>query len=232
MIFSFIIVTLLTSLCSGFLGSAVQPLPRTLSLKSTFNPEEGNNAVLRRNNKGNLWLNQRARPRRNRQSEAIRSMVRENFVAPCHLINPMFIHDGDNDEKISSMPGVFRHTLESMLNEVGKAMALGVKQFLLFPKVPDNLKTNFAEECYNPEGIVPRAIAMIKMKYPEAIVCTDIALDPYSDQGHDGVVQDGKIVNDETVAQLCKQAICHARAGVINKVCFFENIMFLYLILI
>jgi porphobilinogen synthase len=100
-----------------------------------------------------------------------------------------------------------------MMAEVADAWQYGVRSFILFPKIPDNLKTNYAEECYNPNGIVPRAVAMIKAKFPESIVCTDIALDPYSDQGHDGVVKDGKILNDETVAQLCKQAVAQARAG-------------------
>lgn len=89
----------------------------------------------------------------------------------------------------------------------------GVKAFVLFPKVPDNLKTNYAEEAYNPNGIVPTAIKMIKSKFPDAIVCTDVALDPYSSQGHDGVVKDGKILNDITIMQLQKQAVMQARAG-------------------
>lgn len=88
-----------------------------------------------------------------------------------------------------------------------------MKAFILFPKVPENLKTNFAEESYNPNGIVPRALALIKTKYPDVIVCTDIALDPYSSMGHDGVVHEGKILNDVTVMQLQKQAVMQARAG-------------------
>lgn len=100
-----------------------------------------------------------------------------------------------------------------MLKEVGEALELGVKAFVLFPKVDDALKTNLACEAYNPEGIVHRAIRMIKEKYPDAVVCTDVALDPYSDQGHDGVVEDGVILNDVTVTQLCKQAVSQARAG-------------------
>lgn len=166
-----------------------------------------------RNNNGALWLPQRSRPRRNRKSEAMRSMVRENFVAPSHFIYPLFIHDEEIIQEIPSMPGAFRHSLDSMMKEVEEAMGYGVKSFVLFPKVPDELKTNYAEECYNPNGIVPRAVSMIKDKFPEAIVCTDIALDPYSDQGHDGVVKDGRILNDETIGQLCKQAVCQARAG-------------------
>jgi len=178
-----------------------------------YDPTSGSEAPMTRNNNGALWLPQRSRPRRNRKSEAMRSMVRENFVAPSHFIYPLFIHDEEIIQEIPSMPGAFRHSLDSMMKEVEEAMGYGVKSFVLFPKVPDELKTNYAEECYNPNGIVPRAVSMIKDKFPEAIVCTDIALDPYSDQGHDGVVKDGRILNDETIGQLCKQAVCQARAG-------------------
>merc|ERR1719282_1830165 len=128
-------------------------------------------------------------------------MVRENFLTPANLMQPIFIHeDSDDVVPIPSMPGQSRHTLASMVEQVKKGMALGVKSFILFPKVPDDLKTNFADECYNPDGIVPRAVAMVKAACPDATVCTDIALD-------------GKIVNDMTIEQLCKQAVCHARAG-------------------
>ena len=156
---------------------------------------------------------QRARPRRNRKSAAMRGMVRECIVTPANFIYPLFIHDEDFNTPIPSMPGCERHSLDSMLAEVGEAMDEGVKTFVLFPKVPDELKTNLGVEAYNPEGIVPRAIRMIKENYPDSIVCTDVALDPYSDQGHDGVVEDGKILNDVTINQLCKQVVCQARAG-------------------
>lgn len=140
-------------------------------------------------------------------------MLRENIVTPANFIYPLFIHDEDFNQPIESMPGCERHTLDSMLREVNESFELGVKTFVLFPKVPDELKTNLGVEAYNPEGIVPRAIRMIKESCPDAIVCTDVALDPYSDQGHDGVVEDGKILNDVTINQLCKQAVCQAEAG-------------------
>lgn len=140
-------------------------------------------------------------------------MVRENIVTPANFIQPLFIHDEDFNQDIASMPGCQRHSLDSMLREVGESMALGVKTFVLFPKVADELKTNLGVEAYNPDGIVPRAIRMIKAAYPDSVVCTDVALDPYSDQGHDGVVEDGKILNDVTINQLCKQAVCQAEAG-------------------
>jgi porphobilinogen synthase len=140
-------------------------------------------------------------------------MVRENIVTPSNFIYPLFIHDEDFNTEIPSMPGCERHSLDSMVREVGEAYDLGVKTFVLFPKVPDELKTNLGVEAYNPDGIVHRAIRMIKEKYPDSVVCTDVALDPYSDQGHDGVVEDGKILNDVTINQLCKQAVSQARAG-------------------
>ena len=181
---------------------------------TSYQPTEGANAAVDTNNKGDAWVSQMQRPRRNRKSAGVRSMVRENFLTPANLMQPIFIHeDSDQVVPIPSMPGQSRHTLDSMVEQVKKGMALGVKSFILFPKVPDDLKTNFADECYNPDGIVPRAVAMCKAACPEATICTDIALDPYSDQGHDGIVLDGKIVNDMTIEQLCKQAVCHARAG-------------------
>lgn len=111
------------------------------------------------------------------------------------------------------MPDCNRHGLASMMKEVEESVKYGVKSFVLFPKVVDSLKSNFGEEAYNPKGLVPRAIAEIKSKFPDAVVITDVALDPYSSMGHDGVVKDGKIMNDLTIMQLQKQAIMHARAG-------------------
>lgn len=179
-----------------------------------FDPTSGDSPALTRNNAGEVWVPQRARPRRNRKSAAMRGMVRENIVTPNNFIYPLFIHeDSDENVPIPSMPGCDRHTLSSMLKEVGESIELGVNTFVLFPKVPDELKTNLGVEAYNPTGIVHRAIRMIKEKYPESIVCTDVALDPYSDQGHDGVVEDGRILNDVTINQLCKQAVSQARAG-------------------
>mmetsp|Transcript_4748 Transcript_4748/g.18978 ORF Transcript_4748/g.18978 Transcript_4748/m.18978 type:complete len:379 (-) Transcript_4748:62-1198(-) len=178
-----------------------------------FSPLSGERPALVKNNVDGVWVPQRARPRRNRKSEAVRSMVRESLVTPRNLIYPLFIHEEDFETPIESMPGCMRHSLKHMLEEVADAWQYGVRTFVLFPKVPDELKTNFGEESYNPNGIVPRAVSMIKEAFPESIVCTDVALDPYSDQGHDGIVEDGKILNDETIEQLCKQSVCQARAG-------------------
>jgi porphobilinogen synthase len=166
-------------------------------------------------------------------------MVRENIVTPANFIYPLFIHDENYNQPIVSMPGCERHSLDSMLREVGESMILGVKTFVLFPKVADELKTNLGIEAYNPQGIIPRAIRMIKTTYPDATVVTDVALDPYSNQGHDGVVENGKILNDVTINQLCKQVICQAEAGadivapsdMMVRICSYGWSFFLFIII-
>ena len=135
-----------------------------------FDPTAGDNAALTRNNKDDVWVPQRARPRRNRKSAAVRAMLRENIVTPANFIYPLFIHEEDFNTAIPSMPGCERHSLDHMLVEVEEAMRYGVKTFVLFPKVPDELKTNLGVEAYNPNGIVPRAVSMIKDKFPEGEV--------------------------------------------------------------
>ena len=117
-------------------------------------------------------------------------MVRETSLTPANFVYPLFIHDVAENAEIASMPGCERHSLPSMLAEAQDAWQYGVRSFILFPKVEDELKSNRGEESYNPEGIVPRAVRMIKEALPESIVFTDIALDPYSSMGHDGIVED------------------------------------------
>jgi len=196
---------------------STDPVDRTMAgapvAPGAPDPTGGPVPSLIRNAKSEVWVPQRARPRRNRKSAAMRSMVRENIVTPANFIYPLFLHDEDYNVAIASMPGCERHSMASLLKEVGEAMEQGVGTFVLFPKVDDALKSNLAAEAYNPEGIIPRAIRLIKSKYPEAIVTTDVALDPYSDQGHDGIVEDGEILNDPTIHQLCRQAVCQAEAG-------------------
>lgn len=153
------------------------------------------------------------RPRRNRKSAAIRSMVRETELTAAHFIYPLFIQEGEVSEDIASMPGCKRWCLDGLLGEVESAHALGVNAVVLFPAIADALKTPRAEECANDDGLVPRTIRALKEKFPELVVITDVALDPYNSDGHDGLVEDGRILNDETVEILCKQALCHARAG-------------------
>ncbi|MBI5610917.1 MAG: porphobilinogen synthase [Deltaproteobacteria bacterium] len=154
------------------------------------------------------------RPRRNRKSPAIRAAIAETWLAPQHFILPLFVHAGTGIEPIGSMPGCFRLDRAALLQEVAGAWAEGIRAVILFPKIDEALKTSDGRECFNPKGLVPTLIAELKRQWPELIVLSDVALDPYNSDGHDGIVQDGKILNDETVEVLCQQALCHARAGV------------------
>jgi porphobilinogen synthase len=161
-----------------------------------------------------LRLDLAHRPRRNRKSAAIRAAVREATLHPRHFVLPLFIHDGAADEPIASMPGCARLGPAGLRREVARALAVGVRAVVLFPKIPEALKTEGAERCYDPDDLVPRSVAALKAEHPELTVITDIALDPYSSHGHDGLVgPDGRVLNDETVEVLCRQALCHARAG-------------------
>jgi porphobilinogen synthase len=158
------------------------------------------------------------RPRRNRRTPAIRSLVRETSLSPADFILPMFFHEDAEDTPIASMPGVTRWSVESLVKEAGEAHALGIPAIVLFPKIEESLKTPLAEECANDEGLVPRAIRAIKDAHPTLCVITDVALDPYNSDGHDGVVirderGEVEILNDETVRVLIEQALCHAHAG-------------------
>jgi porphobilinogen synthase len=159
-------------------------------------------------------LNLPIRPRRNRKSPAIRSFVRETILAPRDLIYPLFIHEGSSDEPISSMPGCRRWSLDGLISEIDSTHQLGVNAVVLFPAISGDRKTPRAEESHNPAGLVPRAIKRIKAAFPNLAVITDVALDPYNSDGHDGLVSsDGRILNDETVSILCRQALCQAEAG-------------------
>lgn len=163
-------------------------------------------------------MNLPIRPRRNRRTEAIRSLVRETRVSPGDLVQPMFVHAGGDDQAIESMPGCMRWSLEGLVREAGEVHALGIPAVVIFPAVAEELKTPGAEEAWNPEGLVPRAVEALKRAHPGLCVITDVALDPYNSDGHDGLVipaADGgmEILNDETVEALCRQALCHAEAG-------------------
>ena len=158
------------------------------------------------------------RPRRNRLTPAIRSMVRETTLAATDFILPMFLHEEKVDTPIDSMPGVTRWSLESLVREAGEAHALGIPAVVLFPKIEKSLKSPQAVEAYHQGGLVPRAIRALKAAHPTLCVITDVALDPYNSDGHDGIVRRDAhggltILNDETVEVLCQQALCHARAG-------------------
>lgn len=154
------------------------------------------------------------RPRRLRRTPALRAMVREFQLAPADFIYPLFVHEGASNEPIEAMPGCQRWSLEGLVEEVGRAWDLGIRCVVLFPKVADGLKTEDGAECFNEGGLIPRAIRRLKQEHPAMAIMTDVALDPYSCDGHDGIVNsEGVVLNDETVGQLCRQAVAQARAG-------------------
>ena len=163
-------------------------------------------------------MNLHQRPRRNRKSPAVRAMVREIVLTPSDFVYPLFIHDLEENEDITSMPGCRRWSLAGLVKEAGEAHALGIPGVILFPAIDDTLKSSGAEESVNPEGLVPRAVRALKEAHPSLVVITDVALDPYNSDGQDGLVSRGEngtfeILNDETVEVLCRQALCHAEAG-------------------
>ncbi|WP_121666000.1 porphobilinogen synthase [Mesonia aquimarina] len=154
------------------------------------------------------------RNRRLRTNEAMRSLVRENFLTPKDFQAPLFIVEGKNKkEEIASMPDYYRFSLDLLQQEVKELWSLGIKSVLLFVKVEENLKDNQGKEAVNPEGLMQRAIKTVKDAVPEMVVMTDVALDPYSIYGHDGIIENGKILNDESVKALAEMAVSHAKAG-------------------
>lgn len=157
------------------------------------------------------------RPRRNRKNDVIRDMVRESNLSPAHFIAPLFVFDGNKGERhpIKSMPGQFRLSLDELVKEAKELYNLGVKCVAIFPAVDDKLKTPDAREAFNQNGLNARAIMAVKEAIPGMMIMGDIALDPYSSDGHDGLVdaKTGEILNDETLDVLAQQAICEARAG-------------------
>lgn len=150
-----------------------------------------------------------------RQSASIRALVAENRLTPDDFIAPLFIEDGTGlATEIPSMKGYYRYSLDKTIEEVKLLWSLGIKSVLIFVKSPDHLKDNTGKEAWNPDGIMQRSIKAIKDAVPEMVVMTDVALDPYSSYGHDGIVKDGEILNDETVDALVKMSLSHAAAGV------------------
>ncbi|HZW65142.1 MAG TPA: porphobilinogen synthase [Hanamia sp.] len=159
-----------------------------------------------------MYLQKRYRILRN--SPAIRSLVAETTLTPNDFILPMFIDEGENVEfEIPSMPGYYRRSIDGTIKEVKELWNMGIKSVLLFVKAPDELKDNTGKEAWNPNGLMQRSIKAIKDAVPEMIVMTDVALDPYSVYGHDGIVENGEIVNDPTVEALVKMSLSHAKAG-------------------
>lgn len=154
------------------------------------------------------------RNRRLRTNESIRSLVRETIVTPNDFMFPMFIAEGQGVEvAIPSMPGIYRRSIDLTVKEIKELWSLGIKAVNIYVKVNDNLKDNTGKEAWNPNGLMQQAIKAIKDAVPGMIVMPDVALDPYSIYGHDGIIKNGDVANDETVDALVKMAISHAEAG-------------------
>ena len=154
------------------------------------------------------------RPRRNRQTEVIRNMVQETTLTTHDFIYPLFLIGGQNQRvEVKSMPGINRFSTDTVLDEVAACVELGVKAFAPFPSIPEEQKDKYATESHNPDGLFPSAIREIKKNFPEVALITDVAMDPYNSDGHDGIVENGEILNDETLEVLGKMALVQAQAG-------------------
>jgi porphobilinogen synthase len=151
------------------------------------------------------------RGRRLRVNESIRSLVRETTLSPCDFMFPMFITEGENyKSEIPSMLGIFRRSIDLTVEEVKEVFALGIRAVNIYVKVDESLKDNTGKEAWNPNGLMQQAIKAIKAACPEMIVMPDVALDPYSIYGHDGIINNGDVANDATNEALVKMAISHA----------------------
>lgn len=155
------------------------------------------------------------RGRRLRTSAAIRDMVAEHSLKPADFIAPVFVMEGENGKvEIPSMPDYYRYTLDLLMDEIRELKEVGIRSLLVFAKVPDEKKDNKGTEAVNSDGLMQRSVRKIKEQFPEMLVMTDVAMDPYSSYGHDGIVEDGEILNDESVKVLAQMAVSHAQAGV------------------
>jgi porphobilinogen synthase len=155
------------------------------------------------------------RPRRNRKSTAIRNLVEETNLGPQHLIYPIFLKDGKNiKEEVSSLPNNYRWSLDRLLPEIEECMNLGVQAFDIFPCVDEALKDKIASYSYAEDNFYLEAIRLIKARFPESVLMSDVAMDPYSSDGHDGYVENGKIINDTTLPILAKMSLAQAQAGI------------------
>ena len=156
------------------------------------------------------------RPRRNRKSEVIRDMVQETRLTTHDFIFPLFLIEGQNQAlEVKSMPGIYRYSADKIIDEIGQCLELGINVFAPFPSINDGLKDRLAKESANPEGLYLKTVADIKRQFPNAVLMTDVAMDPYSSDGHDGVVdaESGEILNDATLEVLGQMALAQARAG-------------------
>ena len=156
-----------------------------------------------------------SRPRRNRKMAAIRDMVAETYLSPAHLIYPMFLVEGNNiKEEVKSLPNNFRWSTDRLLPEIESCIELGINKFDLFPAVREGLKDKMASYSFAEENFYLDAIRKVKEAFPEAVIMSDVAMDPYSSDGHDGIVEGDKILNDETLPVLAKMSLAQAQAGV------------------
>jgi porphobilinogen synthase len=154
------------------------------------------------------------RPRRNRQTAAMRALVEENTLTLNDFIFPMFVQEGSGARvAIKSMPGIFRFSIDTLLQEIAEINSLGIKSICLFPNYPEEKKDKYGYESLVKDTLYLKALSEIKSKFPDIVLMTDVALDPYSSDGHDGVVEKGKILNDETIEILTKMSIAQAKAG-------------------
>lgn len=154
------------------------------------------------------------RPRRNRKSEAIRSAVRETHLLPANLVLPLFLLPGEGKkEQITSLPIAYRMTLDTMMEEISECLDLGIDKFMIFPAVPEEYKDSTGTYSYAEDNFYLLAATAIKKRFSEISLISDVALDPYSTDGHDGIVREGNIVNDETLPILAKMSVAQARAG-------------------
>ncbi|TGE10593.1 porphobilinogen synthase [Hymenobacter fodinae] len=156
------------------------------------------------------------RPRRNRKSEVIRNMVQETTLSVHDFIYPVFLIEGQNQQlEIHSMPGIHRFSADRLIDEIGRCVELGIKSFAPFPSINDGLKDRLAKESANPEGLYLKTVADIKRQFPDIVIMTDVAMDPYSSDGHDGIVDadSGEILNDASLEVLGQMALAQARAG-------------------
>jgi len=154
------------------------------------------------------------RPRRNRKSPAVRNHLRETHLNLSQLVHPLFVVNGHNRaEEVPSLPGNYRFSIDKLLEEVEESMGLGIQSFILFPVLDEELKDGKATYSYSDDNFYLKAISELKRHFSEACIITDVALDPYSSDGHDGLVENGKVLNDETLSILAKMALAQAQAG-------------------
>lgn len=154
------------------------------------------------------------RPRRNRKNEVIRNLIQENWLSTNDFIYPLFLIDGKNKKtEVASMPNIYRFSSDLILKEIETCVKLGINSFCLFPSINDKLKNKTATEALNKNGLYLKTISLIKKTFPNVVLMTDVAMDPYSSDGHDGIVKNGEIINDETLEILNKMALAQAYAG-------------------